>query len=423
MGLSGDRNYARYHHVLNRAVWSPLQVSQVLLRMLLQQLDRNDGPLVFGIDETLERRQGPQIGALGIYRDAVRSSRSYVVKASGLRWISLMWLGRIPWAGRYWALPVLTALAPSERYYQRRGRSHKKLTDWARQMILQLRRWLPHRYLVVVGDSGYAVLDLLHFCQSLREPVTFITRLRLDAGLYAPAPPRPPGQNGRPRVKGVRLPTLKTLLNQPAVPWATASVAWYDNTTRTVEAVWYHTGKPPVPIRWILVRDPKGDFDSQALLCTDPAVAPAQVLEWFVLRWQLEVTFQEVRSHLGVETQRWSDRAIARTTPALMGLFSWIALAAHLLQKQRALIQRTAAWYAKPAPMMPSPWCAATCGWRRRVFQRRRRIPTMKKLPPHFMPALSTRWPTPRVQPQRASKLGRNGSPQSMPGANQSIPR
>ena len=316
--------------------------------------------MVFGIDETLERRQGPQIGALGIYRDAVRSSRSYVVKASGLRWVSLMWLGHIPWAGRNWALPVLTALVPSERYYRRRGRSHEKLTDRARQMILQLRRWLPHRSLVLVGDSGYAALDLLHFCQSLRQPATFITRLRLDAGLYAPAPPRLPGQNGRPRVKGVRLPTLKEQLGEeqlglPAVSWNVAPVAWYDGTVRTVElasqtALWYHSGKPPVPIRWVLVRDPKGEFESQALLCTDPAVAPAQILEWFVLRWQLEVTFQEVRSHLGVETQRqWSDRSIARTTPVLMGLFSWIALAAHLLQKQRPMIQRTAAWYAKPA--------------------------------------------------------------------------
>ena len=226
-------------------------------------------------------------------------------------------------------------------------------------MILQLRRWLPHRSLVLVGDSGYAVLDLLHLCQSLRQPVTFITRLRLDAGLYAPAPPRLPrlpGQQGRPRVKGARLPTLKKLLNQPTVSWTTTRVAWYDNTTRPVEltsqtALWYHTGKPPVPIRWVLVRDPNEEFESQALLCTGPAVAPAQVLEWFVLRWQLEVTFQEVRSHLGVETQRqWSDRAIARTTPVLMGLFSWTALAAHLLQKQRPMLQRTAAWYAKPTP-------------------------------------------------------------------------
>lgn len=356
MGLSGDRNYARYHHVLNRAAWSPLEASQILLRLLLQHLDRGDGPLVFGIDETLERRQGPRISALGVYRDAVRSSRSYTVKASGLRWVSLMWLGQIPWAGRYWALPFLTVLAPSERYHQKLGRRHKKLTDWARQMILQLRRWLPHRPLVLVGDNGYAVLDLLHFCQSLREPVTLITRLRLDAGLYDPAPPRQPGQTGRPRVKGARQPTLKQLLDAPNLAWDTVSVSWYDGTTRNLElasrtAVWYHHGKPPVPIRWVLVRDPKGELDTQALLCTDQTVDPLQVLEWFVLRWQLEVTYQEVRAHLGVETQRqWSDRAIARTTPVLMGLFSWAALAAHSLQQDEPILQRTAAWYAKPAP-------------------------------------------------------------------------
>ena len=356
MGLSGDRNYARYHHVLNRAAWSPLKVSQVLLLLLIRHLDQGDGPLIFGIDETLERRQGPHISALGVYRDAVRSSRSYVVKASGLRWVSLMWLGHIPWAKRRWALPFLTVLAPSERYYQDKGRSHKKLTDWARQMILQLRRWLPNQPLVLVGDSGYAVLDLLHFCQSMREPVALIARLRLDAGLYDPAPPRRPGQNGRPRVKGARLPTLKQLLDRPDLPWTTTLVPWYDGSSRTLElasqtAVWYHCGKPPVPIRWVLIRDPRGELATQALLCTDTAVPPDRILEWFVLRWQLEVTYQEVRAHLGVETQRqWSDRAIARTTPVLMGMFSWIALAVHSLQERHPLTHRQAAWYAKSAP-------------------------------------------------------------------------
>ena len=219
-------------------------------------------------------------------------------------WVSLMWLGHIPWAGRRLALPFLTVLAPSERYYQRRGRSHKKLTDWARQMVLQLRRWLPNRPLVLVGDSGYAVLDLLHFCQSLREPVTLIARLRLDAALYAPAPPRRPGQNGRPRVKGARLPTLKELLDLPALSWTPTPVDWYDGSTRILElasqtAVWYHSGKPPVPIRWVLIRDPRNELATQALLCTDTAAAPACILEWFVLRWQLEVTFQEVRASSG----------------------------------------------------------------------------------------------------------------------------
>ena len=356
MGLSDDQNYARYHEVLNRAVWSSRQAARVLLVLLLRQLDRGDGPLIFGIDETLERRRGAKIKARAIYRDPVRSSRQQLVKASGLRWISLMWLGHVPWAGRHWALPVLTVLAPSTRYYRQQGRRHKKLTDWARQMVMQLRRWLPQRTLVLVGDNGYAVLDLLHCCQSLREPVTLIARLRLDAALYAPAPARQPGQNGRPPLKGARRPPLRALLDQPQVTWASAAVARYDGTTRTVEltsqtAVWYRSGKPRVLICWVLVRDSQGAFAPQALLCTDPAADPTQILEWFVLRWQLEVTFQEVRTHLGVETQRqWSDRAIARTTPVLLGLFSWTALAAHGLQKQHPMTQRRAAWYDKPSP-------------------------------------------------------------------------
>ena len=223
-------------------------------------------------------------------------------------------------------------------------------------MIMQLRRWLPQRPLVLVGDNSYAVLDLLHCCQAMPEPVTLIARLRLDAALYAPAPPRQPGQNGRPPLKGARQPPLKALLDQPQATWASATVAWYDGTNRTVEltsqtAVWYRSGKTPVLIHWVLIRDPQGAFAPQALLCTDPASAPNQILQWFLLRWQLEVTFQEVRTHLGVETQRqWSDQAIARTTPILLGLFSWTTLAAHALQKRHPMTQRRAAWYDKPSP-------------------------------------------------------------------------
>lgn len=356
MGLCHLDDFALYHQVLNRASWSSLKLSHVLLKMLMGYLDKDTGPLVFGIDETIERRRGKRILAKGIYRDAVRSSASHFVKASGLRWVSLMWLAPIPWANRTWALPVLTVLAPSQRYYEKIGKAPKKLTDWARQMIAQLRRWLPDRTLVLVGDSSYAVLGLLHFCQSLSHPVTLITRLRLDAALYEPAPRRHPGQTGRPRLKGQRLPTLKHLLGQPTTAWTAVTVSWYDGTLRTVEiasdtAVWYHSGKAPVPIRWVLIRDPLGEFEPQSLLCTDTAVEAAQIIEWFVLRWQLEVTFQEVRAHLGVETQRqWSDRAIARTTPVLFGLFSWVTLAANMLQADNTIPVRSAAWYAKSLP-------------------------------------------------------------------------
>ncbi len=141
MGRRDRSDYARYHGALNRAVWSPRAAARILLALLLQHLDRGEGPLVFGIDETLERRRGARIKARGSSRDAVRSSRQQLVKASGLRWVSLMWLGQIQRAERYWALPALTVLAPSARYYQQQGRRPKKLTDWARQMVMQPRSW------------------------------------------------------------------------------------------------------------------------------------------------------------------------------------------------------------------------------------------------------------------------------------------
>ena len=356
MGLSDDSGFAKYHHVLNRAAFSPLQLGRVLLLLLIRHLGRGDEPMVFGMDETIERRRGSRISALGVYRDAVRSSESHLVKTTGLRWISLMWLANIPWAHRTWALPILTALAPSEQYHREAGLPHKKITDWARQMILQLRRWLPNRHIVVVADRSYAALGLLHFCQSLTHPVTFITRLRLDAALYEPPPLRLPGQIGRPRIKGQRLPSLIELLDRDDVNWDLVSVVWHDGTIRTLQlcsqtAHWYRWGRVPVPIRWVLIRDPLGQLSTQALLCTETGTDPVQIVQWFVLRWQMEVTFQEVRAHLGVETQRqWSDRAIARTTPLLLGLFSWVTLAAKLLQTERVDRPRSAAWYAKTEP-------------------------------------------------------------------------
>ena len=356
MGLSHEAHFQTYHRVLSRAVWSSWEVSRVLLGLLVSAFAAS-GPVVIGIDDTIERRRGARIKAKGIYRDPVRSSHRHTVKASGLRWLSLMLLVPIPWAKRVWALPFLTVLAPSERYYQGRARAHKKLTDWARQALLQVRRWLPQRALVIVADSSFAVIALLGRMRRLTQPVCMITRFRLDAGLYQPAPARQPGQVGRSPVKGARLPTLEKVLHCAQTTWKRVTLPnWYGEGQRTVEivsdtAVWYHTGLPPVPIRWVLIRDPKGKFKPQALLCTDLTVSPLQILKWFVWRWQLEVTFREVRTHLGVETQRqWSDRAILRTTPALLGLFSLVTLLAHQRARRGHLPLRRAAWYVKRRP-------------------------------------------------------------------------
>lgn len=354
MGLAESPVFSQYHQVLNRAIWSSHQASRVLLMLLLTILGQDRGPLVFGIDETIERRWGSRIKARGIYRDAVRSSQSHFVKTSGLRWLVLAWLTPIPWAQRIWALPFLTVLAPSARYYADKVCRHKNLTDWARQMIVQLRRWLPQHDLVVVGDAGYAVLDLLHACRQLERPVTLVTRLRLDAALYEPAPPY--SGRGRPRKKGKRLPTLKALLTAKTTLWCQQETPWYQGTIYPLElasdtAIWYHTGKPPVPIRWVLIRDPQGVYEPVALLSTDLNIRPQQIVAWFVRRWTIEVTFAEARRHLGVETQRqWSDLAILRSTPALMGLFSWITLVAHHLQQTQSSPVPQTAWYIKPLP-------------------------------------------------------------------------
>ena len=354
MGRRQEQRFQNYHRVLNRAAWDLRRGSAILLGLLVQRFVPR-GRLLFGMDDTIERRWGPKISARGIYRDPVRSSRSHFVKTSGLRWLSLMLLVRVPWAQRVWALPLLTCLAPSERFYADRKRPPKTLLDWARQQCFQLRRWLPDRDLTLVVDGAFAALEFLDQLRSVS--ITCITRLRLDARLYEPPPDRRRGLPGRPSVKGARLPSLKSRLADRKTRWQTVTVSnWYGNTGRRIQfcsgtAIWYHGGLPPASIRWVLIRDPEGRFDPLALLCTDPKAKPLDIIADYVCRWQIEVTFEEVRAHLGVETQRqWSDKAIARSTPVLLSLFSLVTLLASCLNSRKRLPILSSSWYHKPVP-------------------------------------------------------------------------
>src|SRR6187401_1619926 len=312
MDLNQSASFAVYHRVLSTARWSARRVAHRLLHLLVVTFVR-EGPVVIGLDDTIERRWGMKIKARGIYRDPVRSSQGHFVKASGLRWLCVTLLAPVPGAGCVWALPFLSVLAPSERYATGRGQRHKKLTDWARQALLLTARWLPGRRLIVVADSSFAAIGLL---RDLRQHLCMISRLRLDAGLYAPPPPRRPGMRGRPRVKGARLPSLADRLADPATRWRRIRVDhWYGRSERRLDiasgtALWHHPGMR-VPIRWVLVRDPEGEKEPQAFLSTDLEADPSSILRWFVRRWRTETTFEEARRHLGVETQRqWSDLAI-----------------------------------------------------------------------------------------------------------------
>ncbi len=326
-GRAGCKTFSSFHQVLNRARWRPRDLARRLLQLLVAALAGN-GPIIIGLDDTIERRWGKRIAARGIYRDPVRSSHGHFVKTSGLRWLSFMLLTPLPWISGIKALPFLTLLAPSERYARKQGLRHKKLTDWARQGMLKIKRWLPDRRVIFVGDGSFGTHDLAN---CIAPHAALISRLRLDANLFAP--PHKSQKPGRPRVKGEALPKPQSYLNAPDDRWTTITPShWYGSKEATLEiisetALWYRPGNPPTAIRWVLVRDPNGKRDPQAFFSTDIDMSATEIICIFVMRWQIEVTFQEVRTHPSVETQRqWSEKAIARTTPVLLGLYSLVCL-------------------------------------------------------------------------------------------------
>ena len=356
MGLQDDAQFQNYHRVLNRAKWSGLELSKILLGLLVVAFATLDVPLIIGADDTIERRKGKKIKEKGVFRDPVRSSHKYTVHVFGLRWMSMMLIVPVPWSSHVWALPFLTVLAPSEKTNAANGKRHKTTIDWIMQMISIVRRWQPKEKIVLVTDGGLCAVKLGLRCCRLANPVTWVSRLRLDVTLYAEPAAQPDSKPGKKPKKGPRQPSLNDRLTDPKTDWQTLTVAWYAGKPKTLDIatgnnLWHTPGFDPLPIRWVLVRDPDDKLKPTAFLCTDLLATPEQILTWFIMRWGLEVTFQESRAHLGLETQRqWSDLAIARTTPTLLGLFSLVALFVSQLTQNQPLPVRTAAWYTKPEP-------------------------------------------------------------------------
>ena len=351
MGLGNEQHFTTYHRVLNRAVWSPLPLSQILLRLIVAAFVPADRPLVLVIDDTLERRYGRRVPYKAHSHDAVRSTAGHTVTTSGIRWLCVCALVHVPWSTRPWALPFLSVPCPTPAASRKLGkRRHRTLPERAEGLVRLIRRWQPDRAIILVGDSGYGVVALAETCR--RRDVTLVARLRLTAALYGSVPPQPKGKPGVKPTKGPRLPSPGAILQDPDTAWATVDTPWYGGETKTFEmvsdtALWHRDGEPPVSIRWVLLRDPTGKLKPTVLFCTDQEATPLQIVTWYVGRWNIEVTFEELRRHLGVETQRqWTRRAIERTTPCLFGLFSLVTLMAHA-HHGAAVPTRQAAWYAK----------------------------------------------------------------------------
>ena len=350
VGHTQTADWAKYHHVLNRAQWSGLELSARLLCLLVATWAPAGG-ITVDVDETLERRWGPRIRKRGHWRDSLASSKQVNVSSSGLRWLVFALVVNVPWTPYALALPFLSVLLTTPKVSAQLGRQHKTVAHVTGQVVIWLRRTLPGRAIQLVGDGAYAVIALGAQCQ--RQQVTLLAPLRRDARLFEPPRRRDGKHRGRPPVVGARRPNLAQVAVQPTTRGHRSLVPWYGGTHKVVDwttgtALWYTTRTPPLPIRWVLVRDPQGERPLRAFFSTDTAHGAVNMIAAFVNRWPLEVTFEEARAQLGLETQRqWSDRAIERTTPALLGLFSLVVLLAHAFYPAGALPLPQVAWYPK----------------------------------------------------------------------------
>lgn len=357
VGLRWERNFPKYHRVLSQDKWSAKKLSGVLLGLIVNRFIPKGECIVFGLDDTIERRWGPKINKRGIYRDPVRSTKSHFVKCSGLRWLSLMVLIHLPWlqAGVYWALPVLTVLCPSERFYTSRGKDVKKLTDWAAQVLSWLSRKSValQRPVYLTGDGSFATFEL--FVRAQEVGVGMIARMKLNSRLYHLPPKKyPEGKRGPKPPVGKRLLRMDKRVTDKRIKWKKVIFSeWYGRANKEMMitsgvAIWRQSNSTLVKIKWVLIKDPQGILEPVLLGCTDFDLVDEKVVCFFVRRWRVEVTFEEVRRHLGVETQRqWSDLAIERTTPCLMALFSIVCLLADRLNTQQPIKPNATAWYRK----------------------------------------------------------------------------
>jgi hypothetical protein len=355
LGLAQEGDWSKYHHVLNRAKWDGLQLSAILLHLIVATFVACGTAIYITVDETLERRWGAQIRKRGHWRDSLASSRKMSVSTSGLRWLSFAVGVKVPWSRLNWSLPFLHVLLTTPKVSAQRGIRHRTVAERTMQVVCWLRRTLPGRHIHLIGDGAYSVIALGLRCQS--QGITLIAPLRLDARLFDHPPSRQTStgkrRRGRPPCVGQRLPNLEEVVMLTTTCWHRSRVDWYGGESERVDwatgtALWYSTGTPPLPIRWVLVRDPQGERDTVAYFSTDVHQSAPTIITDCVKRWSHEVTFEEARAHLGIETQRqWSDQAIERTTPALFGLFSLVVLMAHALCPDGQIPLPQAAWYPK----------------------------------------------------------------------------
>ena len=354
MSLGDEKHFTNYHRLLNRDRWSPWILSHLVLILIVCTLLPPNAPFILIIDETLERRRGNQIKYKSWFRDPVRSTAHHVIHALGIRWICLALLVPVPWSQRPWALPFMVVPGLSEATCAKLHKPYRSVVGWAMLMLEKVRRWQPQREITLIADGTYAAIALIQKCQRCKRPITLISRLRMDANLYDAPASQPKHKVGPKPKKGARQTKLTVRLADPETRWRKITVPWYGNTPKTLEylagkSLWGKRAETPVSIRWVMVRCVDDQhFKPEVFFSSATQVSVKQIVLWVIARWNIEVTFEELRAYLGFETQRqWSVRAIERTTPCLFGIFSVVVIIAKMLHPTNLPVRATS-WYSKP---------------------------------------------------------------------------
>jgi DDE superfamily endonuclease len=350
LGALASGHSSSYHRALSHRRWSTRRLARRYIAAVLNRFAPR-GAVELAGDDTVTEHPGAKVYGKGCHRDPVRSTRSFTAYRWGHKWVVLALLVRFPFCRRRWALPLMVALyRPEEKGVDGVSkRAHKTPADLLGQMLRILIRWSPDRTFVCCADGNYAAHELAEVAAAAPRRLTFVSKFYPDANLFEPPPPY--SGHGRPRVKGREVPKPAQVVHDtPSRP--VLSVAWYGGERRRVEAVtgvgrWYKGGRPLIAVRWVFVRDRTGTHRDEYFFTTDVTMSPRAVIETYTGRWNIETTFQEARSYLGLETTRGRVRnTVLRAEPSLLALYTLVAwLYAELPPRYRRV--RGVAWSRK----------------------------------------------------------------------------
>jgi DDE superfamily endonuclease len=355
-GLLAPGDPSSYHRFFSCRRWSLLGLGRRLAGWILDHLVPA-GPVYLAADDTVDEHPGDKVYGKGCHRDAVRSSHRYTAFRWGHKWLVVFVLVSIPGATRLWALPIFVILCHSEKEDQRRGRRHQTPAQRLLQAVLVLRRWFPRRDFVLAADGGFASHELTSRAARLAKNTTYVSRFYAKAALYDPPPvvvlkangKRPTA--GRSRVKGDKRDTPEQVVAK-AKDRTRLKVSWYGGEDRQVEVVsatghWYKAGQGLVLVRWVYVHDLSGTHRDEYFYSTDERMTAKQVIETYTRRWNVETTFQEMRSYVGLETTRgWKKETVLRAAPCLFGLYS-VVVCLYLLTPEEYRAKAGVRWAGK----------------------------------------------------------------------------